>query len=71
MYMNIADRYVHPRQVPYVREAFQAIIREVVDAEDLDLEIDPIVVRQKLERLILFDLKVCLPFILLDPSNAH
>jgi Ras GTPase-activating-like protein IQGAP2/3 len=46
MYMNIADRYVHPRQVPYVREAFQTIIREVVDAEDLDLEIDPTVVRQ-------------------------
>ena len=38
MYMNIAERYVHPRQVLYVREAFQAIIREVVDAEDLDLE---------------------------------
>lgn len=43
--MNIADRYVHPRQVPYVRETFQTIIREVVDAEDLDLEADPIVVR--------------------------
>lgn len=46
MYINIADRYVHPRQVPYVREAFQAIIREVVDAEDLDLEADPIVIHQ-------------------------
>jgi Ras GTPase-activating-like protein IQGAP2/3 len=57
MYINIADRYVHPRQVPYVREAFQAIIREVVDAEDLDLEADPTVVRQS--RLILFGLKVC------------
>lgn len=54
MYMNIADRYVHPRQVPYVREAFQAIIKEVVDAEDLDLEADPTVVRP-----IFFDFKVC------------
>ena len=53
MYMNIADRYLHPRQVPYVREAFQSIIREVVDAEDLDLEADPIAVRP-----IFFDPKV-------------
>jgi hypothetical protein len=55
MYMNIADRYVHPRQVLYVREAFQAIIREVVDAEDLDLEADPTVVRP-----MFFHLKVLL-----------
>ena len=54
MYMNIADRYVHPRQTSYVREAFQAIIQEVVDAEDLDLEADPSAVR-----LIFFELKVC------------
>jgi Ras GTPase-activating-like protein IQGAP2/3 len=51
--MNIADRYVHPRQVPYVREAFQTIIREVIDTEDLDLEADPTVVRP-----LFFDLEV-------------
>lgn len=41
MYINIAVHYVRPKQITYAREAFQAIIREVVDSDDLDLEADP------------------------------
>ncbi|KAH9482628.1 Ras GTPase-activating-like protein rng2 [Psilocybe cubensis] len=41
MYINIAVHYVRPRQVTYVRDSFQAIIRELIDADDLDLEADP------------------------------
>lgn len=44
MYMNIAVHYVRPKQVTYVRDAFQTIIREVIDSDDLDLEADPSVV---------------------------
>jgi Ras GTPase-activating-like protein IQGAP2/3 len=44
MYMAIAVHYVRPKQVSYVREALQAVIREVIDQEDLDLETDPVVV---------------------------
>ena len=44
MYMTIAVHYVRPKQVSYVREALQAVIREVIDQEDLDLETDPVVV---------------------------
>ena len=44
MYMTIAVHYVRPKQLSYVREALQAVIREVVDQEDLDLETDPVVV---------------------------
>ncbi|KDR83761.1 hypothetical protein GALMADRAFT_236120 [Galerina marginata CBS 339.88] len=41
MYLNISVHYVRPRQVTYVRDAFQGIIRELIDADDLDLEADP------------------------------
>jgi hypothetical protein len=41
MYINIAVHYVRPKQITYARESFQAIIREVVDSDDLDLEADP------------------------------
>ena len=41
MYINVAVHYVRPKQVAYVRETLQAIIREVVQSQDLDLEVDP------------------------------
>lgn len=44
MYQAIVPHYVRPRQVTYVKEALQVIIREMVDMEDLDLETDPLVV---------------------------
>ncbi|KAF8974759.1 hypothetical protein BDZ97DRAFT_1911911 [Flammula alnicola] len=46
MYLNIALHYVRPRQVTYVRDAFQAIIRELINADDLDLEVDPSVIHK-------------------------
>jgi DICT domain-containing protein len=45
MYINVAVHYVRPKQVAYVREALQAVIREVIDEDELDLETDPVVVR--------------------------
>lgn len=41
MYLNIAAHYVRPRQGTYVRDAFQVVIRELIEADDLDLEADP------------------------------
>ncbi|CAA7259744.1 unnamed protein product [Cyclocybe aegerita] len=41
LYINIAVNYVRSRQVTYVRDAFQAIIRELINTDDLDLEADP------------------------------
>lgn len=41
MYIHIAVHYVRPRQVTYVRDALQGIIRELIDTDDLDLEADP------------------------------
>lgn len=45
MYIAIAVRYVRPKQVAYVRETLQTVIREVIDQTDLDLETDPAMVR--------------------------
>jgi Ras GTPase-activating-like protein IQGAP2/3 len=44
IYINIAVHYIRPRQVTYVKDAYQSIIREVIDSADLDLEVDPSVV---------------------------
>ena len=41
MYINIAVHYVRPKQVTYVRETFQSLIKEVINSGDLDLEVDP------------------------------
>jgi Ras GTPase-activating-like protein IQGAP2/3 len=45
VYIGVVVHYVRPRQVAYVREALQAVVREVVGQEDLDLETDPVAVR--------------------------
>ena len=44
MYLNIAVQYFRPKQSTYARDAFQRIIRDLVDADDLDLETDAVVV---------------------------
>ncbi|THH19788.1 hypothetical protein EW146_g1464 [Bondarzewia mesenterica] len=44
MYINIAVHYIRPKQTTHVREALQPIIREVINADDLDLEVDPTVI---------------------------
>jgi Ras GTPase-activating-like protein IQGAP2/3 len=41
MYINVALHYLRPKQALYARETFLEIVREVVDAIDLDLEPDP------------------------------
>lgn len=43
MYANIAVQYFRPKQRTYARDAFQAIIQEIVDS-DLDFETDPVTV---------------------------
>ncbi len=45
IYLNIAVHYIRPKQSTFAREAFQTIIREVIDSTDLDLEADPSLVR--------------------------
>lgn len=41
MYINIALQYLRPKQTMYARDTFTDIVREVIDAADLDLESDP------------------------------
>lgn len=43
-YLNVAVHYVRPKQVAFVRDVLQSVVREVLDADDLDLETDPVVV---------------------------
>lgn len=41
MYINIAFPYLRPKQATYARDVFQTIIRDIIDADDLDLEVNP------------------------------
>jgi len=41
MYINIAVHFIRPNQMTYARDALQAIICEVINSDDLDLEADP------------------------------
>lgn len=45
MYINIAVHYVRPKQIAYARDTFQTLIRQIVEDDDLDFEVDPTVVR--------------------------
>ncbi|TFK43549.1 hypothetical protein BDQ12DRAFT_595944 [Crucibulum laeve] len=50
MFIDIASQYIRPKQVTYARDAFQPIIREVIGADDLDLEANPsIIYRARIE----------------------
>ncbi|EPQ59223.1 hypothetical protein GLOTRDRAFT_34245 [Gloeophyllum trabeum ATCC 11539] len=40
MYINIAVHYIRAKQVVYVREILQSLIREIVNSDDLNLEVD-------------------------------
>ncbi|KAF9075841.1 hypothetical protein BDP27DRAFT_1415005 [Rhodocollybia butyracea] len=44
MYINIAVHYVRPKQIAYARETFQTLIRQIVEDDDLDFEVDPTVI---------------------------
>lgn len=44
MYINIAVHYVRPKQITYAQDTFQALIRQIVEDDDLDFEVDPTVV---------------------------
>lgn len=44
IYLNVTVHYIRPKQSTFAREAFQTIIKEVVDSSDLDLETDPTLV---------------------------
>ncbi|KIY49170.1 hypothetical protein FISHEDRAFT_65237 [Fistulina hepatica ATCC 64428] len=46
MYMNVSAQYVRPKQVTYVRDTLQSIIRDIIQTEDLDLETDPCVIHR-------------------------
>ncbi|KAL4081851.1 hypothetical protein V8B97DRAFT_1925744 [Scleroderma yunnanense] len=46
MYLSIAVQYLRPRQVSYVRETLQSIMRELIEAVDLDLESDPSIIHR-------------------------
>ena len=45
MYINIAVQYIRPKQSFYMQESLKKLILEVVEADDLDLEADPSIVR--------------------------
>ncbi|KAI0677108.1 hypothetical protein C8Q78DRAFT_959803 [Trametes maxima] len=43
-FINVAVHYLRPKQTTYIRETLQGVIREVLNADDLDLETDPCVI---------------------------
>ncbi|THH32726.1 hypothetical protein EUX98_g1475 [Antrodiella citrinella] len=43
-FINMVVQYLRPKQSAYVRDTLQAVIREVVESEELDLEADPSVI---------------------------
>ena len=45
MYINVAVQYIRPKQSFYMQESLKRLILEVVEADDLDLEADPSIVR--------------------------
>ena len=45
MYISVAAQYVKPKQVTYVKDTLQTLIRAVIDEPDLDLETNPVNVR--------------------------
>ncbi|THV08575.1 ras GTPase-activating protein [Dendrothele bispora CBS 962.96] len=47
MYMNIAVHYVRPKQIAYALDVFQKLIREIVEHDDLDMEVDPTIIHRK------------------------
>ncbi|KAJ4478052.1 ras GTPase-activating protein [Lentinula aciculospora] len=46
MYINIAVHYVRPKQIAYARDTFQTLIRQIVEDDDLDFEVDPTIVHR-------------------------
>ncbi|KAH9918193.1 uncharacterized protein BXZ73DRAFT_92257 [Epithele typhae] len=43
-FINVAVHYLRPKQIAYIRDTLQHVIREVVKADDLDLETDPSII---------------------------
>ncbi|RPD67315.1 hypothetical protein L226DRAFT_452633 [Lentinus tigrinus ALCF2SS1-7] len=43
-FINVAVHYLRPKQTAYIRDTLQGVIREVINADDLDLETDPCVI---------------------------
>jgi Ras GTPase-activating-like protein IQGAP2/3 len=48
MYTSVALQYVKPKHNVYARDALQAIIREIIESNELDLEADPCLVRLRI-----------------------
>ncbi|TFK87060.1 hypothetical protein K466DRAFT_576027 [Polyporus arcularius HHB13444] len=46
-FINVAVHYLRPKQTAYIRDTLQGVIREVIKADDLDLETDPCVIYRK------------------------
>ena len=65
-FINVAVQYLRPKQTAYIRETLQGVVREVVNADDLDLESDPCIVGLLRER---FD-KLCSKFLTIDLSDS-
>ncbi|EAU84770.2 IQ domain-containing protein-containing RasGAP [Coprinopsis cinerea okayama7 len=46
LYLNVAVHYLRSKQATFVREAFQGVLKEVINADDLDLEVDPSIIHR-------------------------
>ena len=45
IFLNIAVQYLRPKLAAYAKETLQKIIKELIADKDLDLEVDPVTVR--------------------------
>ncbi|KAF9009085.1 hypothetical protein BDQ17DRAFT_1398182 [Cyathus striatus] len=46
LFINIAVQYIRSKQIIYVQDSFQTIVKEVIEADDLDLEANPSVIHR-------------------------
>ena len=44
MYLDVVLHYLHSKQATYVQGVFQPILKDVIESEGLDLEVDPVYV---------------------------
>ena len=44
MYLNVAVHYLRSKQATYVREVFRPVLKDVIESDDLNLEVDPVIV---------------------------
>lgn len=52
IFLNIAVQYLRPKLAAYAKDTLQKIITELIADKDLDLEVDPVTVRNRINPIV-------------------